>query len=1143
MKYIFTVRNMNIKAKRLLLAGTIAVTATIGMNAALTKDFYKSNSVLEKDKWVKVGVEKTGVYEISYETLRNMGFNDPSKVSVYGRGGRVLPESFVTNAGVPTLTDDLQPVSIIHEDNKIYFYGLGPEEITFETNTDYPTGGYFNRKGNNIYTRRGYYFLTDSKPVQNMKTQSNSTSASSKLIDKGVSYVYHELDSVQNTTLSGQLFWGERIGLPQSTKRSWAVDMPDALAGTGVMQCVMYIAEEDYVGDARLNYGFENTENYSSTPFAKTGALYYTPALPTVSSIEIPAEPGKVFVEFTGRYNGVAGYSNLDYWVVSYDRNIPSFDEGGNRSQQLMALPQITKNTTGRLELKNASSLVVFDVTTPGSPERVNISALTGGNGELGIKNTNKTPVIVVFDKEMPQYEISGYEQAYTQVANQNLHALKDKGADFIIITVPKFRSYAEEIANLHRQYDGIEVVVATTEECYNEFSAGVPDPMAYRSFAKMLNYSDRKPKNMLLLGPLYADFRGLVSERDPLEGIIAFQSPSISLSRGAHNINDFYGVMTDKFNTDYYERNEVSIGVGIMPVKFESEARIVVDKIRSYLERDDHAYYLNRYTAVGGIGDEHTHDTQVRDINNHIRNLDNMGTIFTPLAIDTYGNKEAHKKFINQLEAGCNIFSYFGHGAEAFMGLNGYFFNAGDVAKLRNRTLPIALFGGCQITNSDRGFRGIGETIVTNTEYGCIGAVVSARETWSGQNYDFFKQFFTCLYKQGSSSSSAHRENPVTIGEVYASVKNYSTLSNELAYQLLCDPALVFPIINRKVSVSATDFSQGESALLTPGEKFRLSGKITYMDGRTDNQFNGTLVLRLNEPEKVISAGKIESGQDPKELKFTYRDEQVSMMTAEVKNGEFDIDIHVPSTLSTYGGTGKQALLYFSAYDPTTKVGAGAGYGVGIKALENGASTSESEDVTPPVIETFAFSGPDCFIDVAVSDNLALNVSNNPLNKGLYLFIDGQEYSPAHFVDPVFESGRAAYSKHIFIDNLTFGEHSARLKVKDLAGNYAESEILFTYEPRRAKFNLRRDELSGEGFTRILVDSAAIPGEAKIVILSPKGEEIWSGACASDGSLEWNHTDYNGTAVAPGHYKAYLIETGTNTLKGHSDPIDVPVI
>lgn len=1115
--------------KRLFIFLSLFTIFGLSLQAALPSSFYKSKSVLSEGKWVKVGVDKTGVYEITYDALRQMGFSNPSKVGVYGRGGGMLPFDFVNNAGIATLNDDLTPVKVLHLNNTLYFYGQGPEEISFTTNTQYDTGGYFNRTARNIYSTRGFYFLTDATAPDAMTTKAYENSATAE-IEKGVSYIYHELDSIQNSTQSGQLFWGEQIGMPSNRERSWKVEMPDAIEGNGVMQCEIYLSNAENIS-AFVNFGFKEAD-YFKTPYKQTGTSYYAPHSPSVGAIGIPGEKGTVFTEFT--HDTKLAQSNLDFWVVSYPRRIPTLkDPDGNRvNQQFMVLPDIAKNTAKKFKLEDCSTFVVLDVSTPANPQRLSIN-MSGSTGWVSVRNSGKAPNIVVFDTDCPQLQISGFENAYNIIDNQNLHGYKETGADFVIISTPALKPYAEEIAELHRKHDGIKVVVATTEECYNEFSGGTPDPMAYRSFVKMLYMSPVKPKNLLLLGQLYGDYRGIKAEKNPEDGIIAFQSPSVSIARGAHNINDFYGVMDDKFRVDYYERNAVQVGVGILPVKFESEARIVVDKIRDYLGRTDHAYYLNRYMAVGGLGDEHTHEIQIGKIDEHLRKYDYHSTIVSPLPMDTYGNTEAHKKFVNSINDGCTLFTYFGHGAEQFLGLDRYFFTAGDVFKLRNKYLPFAGFGGCQITNTDRGMRGLGETIVTATPYGCIGSLVSARETWSGQNLEFFKQFFISMYRQQGLDNGAHNFKPLTIGEIYASVKHISTYSNELAYQLLCDPALVIPIANQYISVDNADAMQALS-----GETIKITGQVNGEDTKTvDGNYNGEIVVRLMEPAKVFKAGNVATGADVGDLTFTYRDRQITMGVAEVKNGRFSLELHVPASTSQFDG--QNALLQLCAFNPSTKAGAGNCVELPCVAKAPGTS-SEEKDLVPPTVEIFDFDSTEPAINITVSDNLALNYSSNPFEKGLFLFIDGKEVGEAHFVEPQIEADRPAFSKNIFINGLAYGDHSARIKVKDAAGNVTEQEISFTYSPLQASYSIQLQE-SDKGRTLILADGIA-PANATLHILDIHGNEIWSGVFNGNGT-EWNHTDYAGNPVKPGHYKGYIIEKGASNSKGHSATIDIPVI
>ena len=92
----------------------IAIIMTSFFNTlALDADFFASESKLANGKWVKIRVKENGIYELSYDELREMGFANPEKVGIYGRGGRQLSEKFANHI------DNLPPVGILHKNDKI----------------------------------------------------------------------------------------------------------------------------------------------------------------------------------------------------------------------------------------------------------------------------------------------------------------------------------------------------------------------------------------------------------------------------------------------------------------------------------------------------------------------------------------------------------------------------------------------------------------------------------------------------------------------------------------------------------------------------------------------------------------------------------------------------------------------------------------------------------------------------------------------------------------------------------------------------------------------------------------------------------------------------------------------------------------
>ena len=69
-------------------------------------------------------------------------------------------------------------------------------------------------------------------------------------------------------------------------------------------------------------------------------------------------------------------------------------------------------------------------------------------------------------------------------VPNQDLHS--SSAADMIIITHPLFKSYAEKLAAIHLNEQGLTSQIVTPEQIYNEFSGGIPDIAAIRNFLRM---------------------------------------------------------------------------------------------------------------------------------------------------------------------------------------------------------------------------------------------------------------------------------------------------------------------------------------------------------------------------------------------------------------------------------------------------------------------------------------------------------------------------------------------------------------------------------------------------------------------------------------------------------------------------------
>lgn len=1123
--------------KRYFLAAVVTASASLGAYA-LPSGFFAPRSVLSEGTWVKVGVEQTGVYEISYETLRRMGFSDPAQVAVYGRGGRMMPENFMSATGEILVSDDLSPVRVMHLNDKIYFYGLGVDQYTFMPDPNMETGGRFVNQGKNIYSRTGYYFLTDSAPGAKIETMSlpPSMRAGATEVSQGVGLLYHEDDLEHNASSTGKLFWGERFNRMNPTEYRWDVEMPDLIKGVpATMECSYYCERKLPSGSAWVEFGIENAGATGQITVKDTSTIAYVPQEPAVQSIGTGSSTAaKVFVKAEPGTGNDTGTACLDYWAITYPKGVPSLRaaDGTRMSQDLWTIPSCDPTYT--FSMPDAVGKYVLDVSDPLNP--VNIQLEMDGIKGTALAGTSVTsPTLAVFDTSRPQLQICGYEEGYRMVGNQNLHAMAAEMPELAIIALPHLRPQAEAIAALHREIEGISVVVADCEEVYNEFSGGVPDPMAYRAFAKMLyDTGNGTLRNLMLIGPVFGDARGVNVERDLTQGFIAYQADYCSSEKGAFNINFFYGMMADYLPnlSNNPEKETIDIGVGILPCYFTDEADRYVDKLRRFLTRgEDHIYTLGHRLFIGGTQDNHTHDQQSIDLAAYANNVGFNSLLISQLPVNAYGYDKARAKMMADFNRGIEMATYIGHGACQFLLTNPYFFSNPHVREMRNVYTPFMNFAGCIISNCDRAQRGIGEAMVLDTDYGIIGALLATRDTWSGQNLELMKQLNTALCRDFSKLTTGYHDTPLTIGEVIANTMTVSLYANESAYQLIGDPAIRLPMVLR--SATWSDFDSG----IVPGTTARYQGAVTRDNGTPDTSFNGVAIARLIEPE-VISQSEDLCVTENSRLTVAYRDTQITMGMGEVRNGKFDISIDIPATAARFDG--QTAYVYVTAYDPSTSVGMAGCIPVSVSIQETGG-VSGTADSESPVIDVMDFDDLSHILTVSAHDDHALNLSQGSGHDGLRLYVDGKFMARGGESMIRLNGGPDSYTREISLHDLGYGAHTARIEIEDAAGNETVREISFSYAPSGNRYELAMDRTAVDGRVTFHIEGDA-PATARLSVIDRNGIEVYT-ADVKGGVHVWNACDNNGSPLAPGLYHARMIETGTHQTKGHTNTLDVPVI
>ena len=452
---------------------------TIETSFALNPSRYATQSQLADGYWVKVAVYESGIHQITYRELRRWGFSDPSAVTVFGYGGAMLPETFSEND-----IDDLNQLPVIRTDSKILFYAQGPTSWSYNEKTK----EYDHEQ--NTYSTAGYYFLTDSKnqSATIAEREGGQTTGLQDITSFDEHAVYEqELYSPGST---GRLFLGDDFRY--TTSKSFTFELPGVDNSSPVKLRTSFGAKI-LGGTATLVF----TRNGQTLPSSNTdnigagssSSYDFVRMTSTLKEIDLDSEE-LAFTLLFRQNGGSLSMARLNYFRFNYKRKLQLY----NGSIQFR-LGQLPANSCYNLQ-GYSTTTHIWDISDPLNPVSVKPNV---NNGNARFVPTKGNEEYIAFDEQATVASVEFIEK----VPNQNLHGLTTP--DMVILTPKEYISYAQSIARLHNENDGMEVAVIDHETVFNEFSSGTPDATAYRRLMKM--FFDRKggldgePLYLLLFG------------------------------------------------------------------------------------------------------------------------------------------------------------------------------------------------------------------------------------------------------------------------------------------------------------------------------------------------------------------------------------------------------------------------------------------------------------------------------------------------------------------------------------------------------------------------------------------------------------------------------------------------------------------
>ena len=1016
---------------------------------AVSQRVYRSNSVLTSGNWYKLAVGDPGVYKIDIPFLNNLGVNTSSLPSnslrLYGNGGQMLAEA---NAGawIDDLTENAIMIvdggdGVLNGADYLLFFANGPNQWIND-----PLNRRFSHK-KNLYSDRSFYFLSVGG---NGKRIANSPAIASPTINvNSFSERYlHELDTM-NFLASGKEWYGEEFSdMPgMTTVRNFQFSIPNILnnsPATLVNQSIARSVGAPSRFDVRLN----NLPVGQITINPVGGGQYDLFARESTSAFNSIIHPGNVTVGFTyfpGSFNS-QGWLN---WFELFCRR--SLSLSGSDQLLFRDWLSVGSGNIAEFSLSNASgNTQVWDVTDPLNPLRMQ-GNLAGSDYKF-VNDASVLKEYVAFNNNNVFVPV-----AMGRINNQDLH--NTSAADYIIIVYPPYLQQAQRVAQFHQQRNGFRTVVVTTDQVYNEFSSGTPDPTAMRDFVKM--YFDKygssaadKPKYLLLFGDASYDFKNRLSGNTNY--VPAWENNFSLDPLSTYATDDYFGFLDD--NEDINSglvTNYLDVGIGRVPAKSIEEAKNFVDKVEAYFNQQSLGPWRNNlcFIADDEDGNLHFQDGEI---------LTTTAATASPvfneqkIYLDAFQQESgaggsryplANQSINNQVYNGTLIWNYNGHGGAKRLAeetiLDQEIVNSWN----NPNRLPLFITATCDFAPYDNpALNSIGENILLRPKTGGIGLMTTTRVVFAFSNRIMNDNYLRFALQPGANGKYR------SLGDAVKEAKNYTyqtsgDITNNRKFTLLGDPALTLAFPSQKVRATTINgIPSTQADTLSATETVNIEGEVTDQQGNVLNSFNGSVYSTVfDKPQTVYTLGNDPTSQV---APFQSQTNILFKGKASVTNGHFSFSFKVPKDINYQFGKGKLSL-----YAENGTIDASGSFD---NFLVGGSGNNTGNDAEGPEIKPYlndekfvngGLSNENPVLIVKLADTSGINTVGTGIGHDIVATLDNDN-DQFFILNDFYQSDPDSYQKGIVrfqLPTLEPGNHSIRIKAWDVLNNSNEAILEFT--------------------------------------------------------------------------------------------------
>lgn len=1006
---------------------------------------YAPHSVLSNGKWYKISINKAGIYKVDRSLLANLGISgtiSSSSLRIFGNNGWMLPSEAGKN-----LVDDLQELAIEvidggdgNFDGSDYclFYAPGPQQWNFN-NSDRQFSHSKNR-----YSDASYYYITIQGSGKRVTTQ-NLPPLATTTVSQYDFRNFYELDSI-NFLSSGAEWVGEEFSELPGRGLTKTFDLGLSAVAGSTLRLTTALVARSLGQPTNVNLLLNGTALGSFSVAAVSGGQFDVFAREEQRSFNASASASTNTLTIQAQPGGFGAQAWLNWWEV---QGKALLTVSASSQFNFRVSDPIQPGVAIAYKVANGNVLNgVWDVTHPESPVKMN-GALVGSEYTF----TREADSL----REFVAHTASSYfiPKTVGAIANQDLHAAPS--VPFIIVCSKELLPQATRLAAYHQQRDGLSSFIATTDQVYEEFSSGTPDPTALRDFVKM--FYDRagqdlskRPKYLLLFGDGSFDYKNRIKGNTNF--VPSFQSSSSFDPLSTYTSDDYFGFLDDREDINAPGTPLLDIAIGRIPAATIAEATAIVDKILAYHNNSNNGPWKNTISFVADDEDNNLH-LQDAELIAASANQVEPALQTEKIYLDAFKQESfaggqrypgVNQAIQNNFSNGTLIWNFSGHGG--FRRLTEEVILDQDIInQLKNEgKLPLFVTATCDVAPFDNPLiSSIGENLLLRPKTGAIALMTTTRLVFAYSNRIMNKNYLDIALQRKTDG------NYRSLGEAVKDAKNltyqtFGDLVNNRKFTLLGDPALTLAIPKFKVQVTEVNGKQPSLALdtLKATDSCSISGIISDEQGNLHSGYNGTVFATVYD--KVQNLPTL--GNDPGSPITTYVSQNNALFKGSVaaSSGRFTLKFIVPKDINYALGKG---LLRFYASSEI-----GEAHGATDSVLVGGTGNGVI-DVQGPAIK--AYLNDEKFVSggivnnrplllLKLSDSSGVNIIGTGIGHDITIQID-DDPTKIFVLNQYYVADKDQYKKgevRYLLPVLDEGEHRISIKVWDVLNNSSVKELSF---------------------------------------------------------------------------------------------------